>query len=55
MYGIVLLGCVGAGKLEDDFRAAGVFGNEASYIVDVAVEDDPAAFCGVVLCDCLMD
>lgn len=49
---IVLFGRIGAGELENDFAAARVLGNEARYIVDIAVEDYPAAFCCVVLCDC---
>jgi hypothetical protein len=49
--GVVFFGCVGAGELEDDFRAARVLWEEARYIVDIAVEDYPAAFCRVVFRD----
>jgi hypothetical protein len=49
--GVVFFGCVGAGELEDDFGAARVLGEEARYIVDIAVEDYPAAFCRLVLRD----
>lgn len=53
MDGVVFFGCVGAGELEDDFGAARVLGNEARYIVDIAVENNPAAFCRVMLRDLL--
>lgn len=49
--GIVFFGCVGAGELEDDFGAARVLGDEARYIVNVAVQNYPAAFRCVVLRD----
>lgn len=49
---VVLFCCIGAGELEDDFAAARMFGDEACYIVDVAVQDYPATLCRVVLCDC---
>jgi hypothetical protein len=50
--GVVFFGRIGASELEDDSAAAGVFGKEACYIVDIAVEDYPTALCCVVLCDC---
>jgi len=33
-------------------RGRGVYEGQGSYIVDFAVQDDPAAVGGVVLCDC---
>lgn len=49
MDGVVVLGSILASQGEDDFRAAGVFGQEVGYVVDFAVEDDPAAvFCVMV-------
>ena len=50
---VVFFRCVGASELEDDFRAAGVLGEEARDVVDIAVENYPAAFCCVVLRDWL--
>jgi hypothetical protein len=49
---IVFLGCVLAGQLEDNLRAARVLGYEFGYIVDVAVEDYPTAVFAPVLRDC---
>lgn len=52
MNRVVLFCCIAAGKLENDFAAARVFGDEARYIIDVAVENYPAALCCVMLCHC---
>jgi hypothetical protein len=49
--GIVFFRRVLARQLEDDFGAAGVLGYEARYVVDISVEDYPAALSCVVLCD----
>lgn len=47
--GIVFFGGVLAGELEDDLGSARVFGEEVGNIVDISVENDPAAVCGSVL------
>lgn len=49
--GVVFFRCIGARKLEDDLGAARVLGEKVGYIVDGAVEDDPAAVGCVVLGD----
>jgi hypothetical protein len=51
---IVFFGCILAGQLKDDFRTAGVFGDEFCYVVDIAVENDPTAVFGSVLRDCFL-
>ena len=51
MDGIVFFGCILTGQLKDDFCTAGMFGDKFCYVVDVAVEDYPAAVLGVVLGD----
>ena len=53
MDGIVLFGRVGARELEDDLGTTRVLGDEARDIVDGAVQNDPAAFCRVVLRNCI--
>lgn len=51
MNRIVFFRGVLARELEDDLGAARMLWQEARYIVDIAVQDDPAAFSRVVLCD----
>jgi hypothetical protein len=49
--GVELLGGVSAGELEDGLGPARVLGEEARHIVDVTVQDDPAAVSCAVLSD----
>lgn len=49
---IVFFRRVGAGELDNYFCAAWMLGKEIGDVVDVAVENDPAALCCVVLCNC---
>jgi hypothetical protein len=49
--GVVVVGGILAGEGEDDLGATWVLGEEVRDVVDVAVEDDPAAVWGVVLGD----
>ena len=51
MDGVVFFGRIGASELENDFAATRVFWNKSRYIVDVAVEDYPAALRCVMLCN----
>jgi hypothetical protein len=52
---IVFFGRIGAGELEDDLATTRVLGKEPRYIVDLVIENYPAAFGRVVLCDCCSD
>lgn len=40
---VVFLGGILASELEDDFGTTGMFREEVRYIVDISVENDPAA------------
>lgn len=51
---IVFFGCILACELKDDFCTAWVLGNEFCYVVDIAVEDYPAAVFASVLGDCFV-
>ena len=51
MNGVKLLGGVAAGEAQDGGGAGRVLVEEVGYIVDDAVQDDPAALAGVVLGD----
>jgi hypothetical protein len=53
--GIVFVGRICASELKDDFTAARVLWKKTRYVVNIAVQYYPAAFCGVVLCDCPID
>lgn len=52
---IVFFGCILTSELKDDFSAAWMFGNEFGHVVDIAVEDYPAAVFASVLGDCFVD
>jgi hypothetical protein len=49
--GVVFLGGVFACEFEDDARATGVRGQEVGDVVDMIVENYPAAVLGIVLCN----
>jgi len=49
--GLVLLGRILAGILEDDLGSTGVLGKELGHVVGTAVDDDPAGVAAVVLGD----
>ena len=53
MDGVELSSSITPGQLQDDTGATGVLGEELGYIVDLTVEDDPAAFLGGVFCNCI--
>ena len=52
MDGVVFFGCVGARELKDNLAATRVLGDEASDIVNIAVQNNPAALCRIVLRNC---
>lgn len=49
---VIFFGGVLASELEDDLGTAGMVREEASYIVDITIENDPAAVRGSVLLNC---
>jgi hypothetical protein len=53
MDGVELSRGITPGQLQDDTGATGMLGEELGYIVDFAMENDPAAFLGGVFCNCV--